>query len=384
MAPLLAGHARTWAKRRMLMLRYLLAPAILMALALCPCVRASAAQPRMEFVEVAKDGKGFALAPSGKKFTPWGFNYDHDRRPRLLEEYWEAEWSTVAEDFAEMRDLGANVVRIHLQLVKFMDAPDKPNAKSLEMLRRLITLAEQNGLYLDITGLACYRKKEAPAWYDALGESERWDVQARFWEAVAACGAGSPAVFCYDLMNEPVVPGGRREAGEWVAGDLAGFSYVQFITLDQAGRPRPEIARQWIARLKAAIRKHDPRHLITVGLVPWSVDRPGLTSGFVPREVAGDLDFLCVHLYPNEKKPEEDLETLKGFSVGKPLVIEEIFLMNCGADYLRKFIGESRQYACGWIGFYWGQTPAELRQSRDIGPALTAAWLEVFRKARPE
>ena len=345
---------------------------------------APAAQPQMEFIEVAKDGKGFVLAPSGKKFTPWGFNYDHDRRPRLLEEYWEAEWATVVEDFGEMCTLGANVVRIHLQLGKFMDAPDKPNAKSLEMLRRLIALAEQTGLYLDLTGLACYRKKEAPAWYDAMDESERWAVQARFWEAVAACGAGSPAVFCYDLMNEPVVPGGRRQGREWVAGDLGGFSYVQFITLDQAGRPRPEVARQWIARLKAAIRKVDPRHLVTVGLVPWSVDRPGLTSGFVPREVAGELDFLCVHLYPDAKKPKEDRETLEGFSVGKPLVIEETFLLACGADYLRKFIAESRQYACGWIGFYWGQTPEELRKKGDIGAALTLAWLEVFQKARPE
>ena len=358
--------------------------AIATALILVQGGTASAAQPQMEWVEVAKDGKGFVLSPSGKKFTPWGFNYDHDRKPRLLEEYWEAEWPTVVEDFGEMRTLGANVVRIHLQLGKFMDAPDKPNAKSLEMLRRLIALAEQNGLYLDLTGLACYRKKEAPAWYDAMDESERWAVQARFWEAVAACGAGSPAVFCYDLMNEPVVPGGRREAGQWVAGDLGGFSYVQFITLDQAGRPRQEVARQWIARLKAAIRKADGRHLVTVGLVPWSVDRPGLTSGFVPREVAGELDFLCVHLYPDAKKPDEDRQTLEGFAVGKPLVIEEIFLLTCGADYLRKFIAESRQYACGWIGFYWGQTPAELRKQGDIGAALTLGWLEVFQKSRPE
>ena len=345
---------------------------------------ALAARTPMEWVEVAKDGKGFVLAPSGKTFTPWGFNYDHDRRPRLIEEYWEAEWSTVVEDFGEMRALGANVVRVHLQLAKFMDGPDTPNVRSLAMLRRLITLAEQAGLYLDITGLGCYRKKEAPAWYDALGEGERWAVQARFWEAVAACGAGSPAIFCYDLMNEPVVSGGRREAGEWVAGDLGGFSYVQFITLDPAGRTRPEVARQWIARLAGAIRKQDPRHLITVGLVPWSVDRPGLTSGFVPREIAGDLDFLCVHLYPDEKKPQEDLETLKGFSVGKPVVIEETFLLGCGATYLRRFIAESRPYACGWIGFYWGETPAELRQKRDMGAALTLAWLEMFQKGRPE
>ena len=48
----------------------------------------------------------------------------------------------------------------------------------------------------------------APPWYDALDESARWDAQAHFWEAIAEQCKTSPAVFCYDLMNEPVVPGG--------------------------------------------------------------------------------------------------------------------------------------------------------------------------------
>jgi hypothetical protein len=30
----------------------------------------------MPFVQVAKDKKAFVLDPSGKVFTPWGFNFD--------------------------------------------------------------------------------------------------------------------------------------------------------------------------------------------------------------------------------------------------------------------------------------------------------------------
>ena len=33
-----------------------------------------------------------------------------------------------------MKKLGANVVRIHLQIGKFMDGPDKPNDKALDRL----------------------------------------------------------------------------------------------------------------------------------------------------------------------------------------------------------------------------------------------------------
>ena len=109
---------------------------------------------------MSKDGRGFVGAASGKGFTPWGFNYDRDYKLRLLEEYWDAEWATVAEDFREMKQLGANVVRIHLQLPKFMDAPNQPNPHALEQLRRLVDLPD-TGLYLDLTGLGCYRKRIA-------------------------------------------------------------------------------------------------------------------------------------------------------------------------------------------------------------------------------
>ena len=52
------------------------------------------------------------------------------------------------------------------------------------------------------------------------------------------------------------------------------------------------------ANARRAVRKHDKRHLVTVGLVDWSLDRQGLTSGFVPEKIADDLDFVSVHLYP--------------------------------------------------------------------------------------
>src|SRR5262249_35806053 len=157
------------------------------------------------------DGRSFALDPSDRPFVPWGFNYDHDERGRLIEDYWDDEWAKIETAFRDMRKLGANVVRIHLQLGKFMETAERPNAKALDRLGKLLELAERSGLYLDLTGLGCYHKKDVPAWYDRLAEKDRWDVQARFWAAVAGRCKDSPAVFCYDLMNEPVVPGGKRK-----------------------------------------------------------------------------------------------------------------------------------------------------------------------------
>ncbi len=334
----------------------------------------------MPWIAVSKDKKGFVLNPSGRPFVPWGFNYDHDSNGRLIEDYWDKEWPTVEAHFGQMKKLGANVVRIHLQLGKFMDGPAKANDKALGQLDKLLRLAEKERLYLDLTGLGCYHKADVPAWYDKLSEKDRWNVQARFWQAVAGRCKDSPAVFCYDMMNEPVVAGGKRKEGDWLPAPFAGKHFVQFINLDQQVRPRPDIARQWIRHLSSAIREKDKRHLITVGLVDWSLDRPGLTSGFVPAKIADDLDFIGVHLYPKAGKVKDALGTLAGFSVGKPVLIEETFPLACSPKELEEFIDGSKKHAAGWIGFYWGKTPDELRRSKTIPDALTLGWLELFER----
>lgn len=330
-------------------------------------------------VRVSDDRRGFVSVDTGEPFVPWGFNYDHDDDGRLIEDYWETEWDTLAEDFREMHALGANVVRVHLQFGRFMKSADEPNPAALGQLRRLLTLAKDTGLYLDLTGLGCYHKQDVPEWYDALDEQPRWDAQARFWEAIAAACADSPAVFCYDLMNEPVVPGGQGPQENWLGPAFGDKHFVQFITRDRRDRPRPDVAKAWIDRLVAAIRRHDRHHLVTVGLVPWSLDRPGLTSGFVPEKVAGGLDFIAVHLYPESQKLPDALDTLKGFDVGKPVVIEEMFPLKCSVAELRDFIQQSRGAAAGWIGFYWGTPPDESATPKSIGAAITREWLLLFR-----
>jgi len=335
----------------------------------------------LERVRLSEDGKGFVLSESNEPFIPWGFNYDHEEDGRLLEDYWNKQWPTVESAFREMKQLGANVVRIHLQFGAFMESPTQPRQTSLRQLGRLIRLAEQTELYLNLTGLGCYHKQDVPDWYDQLSEQDRWAAQAVFWEAVAETCADSPAIFCYDLMNEPVVPGGDKPRDDWLGPGFGGKHFVQFITLDRQGRDRSEIARSWIRTLTAAIRKHDQRHLITVGLVPWSLDRPGLTSGFVPEKIADELDFLAMHIYPEKGKIDEAIETVKGFAiVDKPLIIEETFVLKCGAEELEEFIDRSKPYATGWIGFYWGKTPEELRPAETISEAMTLSWLELFQQ----
>jgi|KBSSwiStaDraftv2_1062776.scaffolds.fasta_scaffold160835_2 ubiquinone/menaquinone biosynthesis C-methylase UbiE len=338
----------------------------------------------LERVAVATKAAGFVLLPSEQPFQPLGLNYDHDEQGRLLEDYWEMQWDKVEEDFAEMRRLGANVVRVHLQFGRFMLDESTADPHALQRYRRLLQTAERHGLRLDVTGLGCYHKSDVPAWYDALDEPRRWAAQAVFWSAVARAGRESSAIFCYDLMNEPVTPAGPGQGKDWLGPPFAGKHFVQWISRDSDGRARPEIARAWVRQLARAIRHEDPSRLITVGLVDWSLpvppSRSGLDSGFHPRVIAPELDFISVHLYPERGKVAQAIETLSQFSVGRPVVIEETFPLRCSPAEFQDFWTRSREAASGWIGFYWGKTPEECKRSKEIGDALMWQWLEWFQK----
>jgi len=343
-----------------------------------------AATGALELIRPSDDGAHFVGADSGDRFVAWGFNYDHDASGRLLEDYWHSEWPTVVEDFNEIKSLGANTVRIHLQTARFMDTPREPNAASLRQLGRLVKLAERTGLYLDVTGLGCYHKQDVPPWYDALSEAGRWEVQARFWEAVARTCAAGNAIFCYDLMNEPILPGADKVETEWLAGEFGGKHFVQRIALDLAGRTRQQVARAWVDKLVAAIRRHDRRHMITVGVIPWALTWPGARPLFYSKEVGANLDFACVHFYPSRGEIEKALAALAVYDVGKPLVIEEMFPLRCSVEELDAFIDGSRPIADGYLGFYWGKTIDQYRQTpSDLPAALTAAWLEYFQTKTP-
>ncbi len=337
----------------------------------------------LEPIRISADGRDLVRAGSGERFVVWGVNYDHDAAGRLLEDYWAEEWAAVASDFAEMKALGANTVRIHLQLGRFLPAPGRPDRANLERLDRLVRLAEGTGLYLDITGLGCYHRRDVPPWYDALDEAGRWEAQALFWSEVAKVCAGRPAVFCYDLMNEPILPGPGQVETNWLAGEFAGSHFVQRISRDLAGRTREEVAKQWVARLVGAIRGHDARTLVTVGVIPWSQVWPGAQPIFYAPGPRTHLDFVSVHLYPRAGKLEQDLEALSVYELGKPLLIEEFFPLSCPVSDLARFVEATRPRVDGWIGFYWGKTIEEYDAGGcTIADALTRGWLEYFRDAR--
>jgi hypothetical protein len=339
---------------------------------------AAASLPR---VRISGDGKSFHLATSGASFVPWGFNY-LGRFERLAEEDWDTPegWKRIETDFRAMKSLGANVVRWHLQFETFMEAPDKPRPESLALLKKLLDLSRREGLYLDLTGLGCYRLKRIPAWYDALTETDRWTAQARFWDAIAGACAGHPAVFCYCLVNEPIV--GEPKPGEhpWVTGELGGFHFVQRVCNKPAGRDNKDVAEAWVKTLVAVIRKRDKVTMTTVGVIPWSQVWPGAKPIFYAPGALRHLDFVSVHFYPAAGKLEKDLAALAVYELGKPLVVEETFPLACSLEDLNRFIDGTKGRVNGWVAHYFGSTPEEHRAGAQPGGKMVADFLEYWRQ----
>lgn len=332
---------------------------------------ANESETQLEPIRVSDDGSHFVGATTGDRFVVWGVNYDHNHDGLLLEDYWHDQWETIVDDFQEIKQLGCNVVRVHLQFAKFMKTADQPNPHQLKKLAKLISLAEQTKLYLDITGLGCYHKQDVPGWYDDLNETMRWESQARFWAEISKVCQKSPAIFCYDLMNEPIIGGADPQAG-WLAGELGGKHFVQRITLTPGERSREEIAKAWIERLTKSIRNVDQRTMITVGAIPWAHTWPNAKPLFHDPVVGKPLDFVAVHFYPKKGDIEGSLKALKVYDIGKLLVIEEMFPLKCSLEEMNEFIEGSQEFTDGWVSFYWGKTAEENKQAGDIRGAIMA------------
>ena len=324
----------------------------------------------METVKIAPDQQGFTLNPSGDRFVPWGHNYASvDIMERLANDP-----ARVEREFTEMKAAGTTVARLHPEMPHILAGPDKADSQALEQLSKLLKIAENSGIYLKITGLACYKIKDRMDWYDAMNEQERWKTQEFFWETIARTCAESPAVFAYDLVNEPAAVG--KPADGWYTGRMGDVEFCQRLSLDPGQRNGDDIFREWTKRMVAAIRQHDQTHLITMGMLPF----PGAYKA-----AAEQLDFVSPHLYPKTGKVDDEIALLKQFGWGKPVVIGETFPLSCGADDERDFLLKSRDFAHGWIGHWPDESPAELAELKKTGKAtihnaIWLSWVELFQE----
>jgi glycosyltransferase involved in cell wall biosynthesis len=210
-------------------------------------------------MRVAVDGKFFRLA--GRKFHPKGVSYG-PFAPNAADGTFASREQT-AKDFAQIRELGANLVRVyHVPPRWFLD------------------LAAEHGLkvMVDIpwNKHLCFLETEL----------RKADALQAVRQAVQAC-AGHPAVFAYSVANE-------------IAPDIARWSGARAVA-------------EFIDELVAEAKRADPDCLCTF-------------SNFPPTEFLSPrtLDFLCFNVYlHNQAEFKSYLARLQMVADNKPLMLGE-------------------------------------------------------------
>ncbi len=162
----------------------------------------------LDRLQVDRSGDYLVDASTGARFTPWGM-----RTPGIIaESFWNDDFDRLVEAFREIRRMGSNIVRFNLQFSSFVGPPSPghpdgtPNKTNLARLQDTVDLAEQTGMYIELSGLRIQLDYDNGDWYATRDEAARWRSQAVFWSAIARQLEHSDAVAWFDLMNEPQVP----------------------------------------------------------------------------------------------------------------------------------------------------------------------------------
>lgn len=324
--------------------------------------------PEKSLPRISVSGKGFITA-DGKPIRMWGLNFSAPQG--LLEDDWTQpeKWLIIEKNIKDIKGWGANLVRVAVQYNTMMNNPTEPNQANLKQLRKLALLAQENGLYFMVSGLGAFRKADQPAWYDSLDEATRWATQALYWESIAGAIGDIPALFSYELMNEPIVPSAATD--RWLPGTgLGGYFFTQNITRTPNGRGLKEIMSSWITTLTTAIRKKDTRTPVTVGFLSYAVFG----------QFSDELDINNTHIYPKTGEEAASDTLIQKFLSNKPFIVTETFTLNIGSDDWEKWVKQNNAFVAGWVGMHPGKTQHELTPPQTIPDAIYKDFLERFKQ----
>lgn len=422
-----------------------------LALSLLPPSIASAADtashsPSLPRIRVAADGRTFETE-DGRPFVALGVNYFRPHTgwaPQLWKQF-DAE--ATRQDFQRMKELGVNCVRVFLTYGSFFTEPDTLNPEGLAKFDQFLEMAEEAGIYVHPTGPDHWEGLPSWARTDRIADERVLSALERFWALFAARYRGRNVLFAYDLLNEPSVgwdtPPMRPKWNAWLAETYGsadetakawGVS-VQEIQWGEEGPPpqddalgsqrlldyqrfREQLADTWTQRQTAAIKQADPKALVTVGMIQWSVPAllPGVRhySAFRPQRQAPLIDFMEVHFYPlangfyEYKDLEDELRNLAYLEsvVGevaktlKPVIVAEFGWYGGGpltignghpdasdekqARWCRRAVEVTQGLATGWLNWGFYDTP-EARDVSERTGMLTAdgqmkAWGREFQE----
>ena len=395
---------------------------VLCGFALIPLL-AGTANCATGLIVVGPDGTGFVEKSSHERFVPFGTNY-YDPHTGWAPKIWrQFDPNRVAHHFEIMRDLGINCARIFLTAATFQPDVNTIDEGALRKLDAMIKIANRSGIRLILTGPDHW--EGSPAYWrpDRFAGEQALQALEDFWQALGRRYRGEPAIFAWDLLNEPHMPwcveAWRPKWNQWLQAKYKDRDAMKTAWTDGLGENeswgnisppddkavrddprlldwqvfREHLADEWVRRQVEAVRKADPTHLVTVGYIQWSypfvrTGNPSLYAAFNPRRQAKWLDFVCMHFYPLLGGPLESQEAwdrnlaylqsaLAYCHVGKPVVLGEFGWYGGGApqrlpswtedQQARWIVAEveaSRSLATGWLSWPFADTPESTDMSK--------------------
>ena len=358
---------------------HLVAMVVLQGMALSSGPVAAAEMP---FIEVDPGRTtAFRERGTGQPIVMVGINYfDHQTgwAPKLWQKFDEAR---VRRHLEMLHEQGFNSIRVFLTYQSFHVEPGRVHPEGEAKFRQLLRMCREFGIYVMPTGPDHW--EGTPDWRkgDRFADETLLTADEAWWKDFAGRFKDEPALWAYDLYNEPMIgwdsPGMKAKWNDWLrrrygpAPDRppsVGQGLVEKIAeawkrpVDQVGRageipvPPPQAARndgrlydyqqfrefiadEWTRRMADAIRSVDRNHLVTVGHIQWAapvlIGEVKHYAGFNPSSNARYVDFTTVHFYPlDQPRPCDSPEgvaanriyleaVLYQCSVGKPVLIGE-------------------------------------------------------------
>ena len=378
----------------------------------------------MRIVKVDPSGWGFTEEGSDSVFTPWGCNYYDPGTgwsPRIWEQF---DPVRVAKHLDHIRAIGANTIRVFSTVRNLLASPRRVRAAGIARMVEMLTLAEARGLRVIWSGPS--RWEGTPAWwredapYEVCARDDLMAALETAWRAMGKAFRGHPALFAYDLQNEPYAPSlptraMNRRWARWRAAHAPDAPAALPAPparegerwLEAVQRFREELAAEYVRRMSTAVRETDDTHLVTIGMhqksAPFDWYPPDSYIAFNPHRMAAHLDYTSIHYYPHHNwHPNlyrDPCETPRGMREtlwharaicryvhipGKPVVMEECGWYS-GGDVLignreqpwrseedqtawcTRLVKATRGDVCGWLFWPYRDTPSASDFSRGSG-----------------
>jgi endo-1,4-beta-mannosidase len=252
--------------------------------------------------------------------------------PRRKAMYWWSDFDAgeVREEFAIIRSLGLELVRIFLLWDDWQPTPERVAPDALDHLETVCDIAAGLGLALDVTFFTGHMSGPSwvPGWMLRRDEPRPPRVrQVVSGGQVVDCGYANPftdpfALKAEELLLRTVVTRFRDHpaVGLWNLGNEPDLF---------AWPPDAATGRAWVRRMTGLIRELDPEHPVTCGLHVANLLQD---NGLRVPDVFGEVDVTVMHGYPiyvdwAESPLDPDfvpfLCALTSALCGKPTLMEE-------------------------------------------------------------